>query len=85
MCAIVIVKRKVSRNRCTEQEFIQALVGSDTLLEVSKKTGQKLSTTIAKYKKLRHNNKNIPQFSEIKGDYDPKIVKVIKNLKKHYR
>lgn len=41
------------RIRCSEHDFLKAISSSETYQEVSLKTGQKLSTTISRYARLK--------------------------------
>jgi hypothetical protein len=62
------------RIRCSDTEFLQAITYSKTYEEVSKKTGQKLSTTISRYarmkNKLYEQNKTIPKLNNHKISQD---------------
>ena len=42
------------RTRCTDDDFLTAVYSSSTYVEVAQKTGQKLSTTMARYIRTRN-------------------------------
>ena len=67
------------RVRCSDTEFLEAITSSKTYEEVSQKTGQKLSTTISRYarmkKKLYEQNKTIPKLNNHKINQDHGKVK----------
>ena len=70
---------KNARVRCSDEKFLEAISSSKTYEEVSKKTGQKLSTTISRYArmkvKLYGQNKTIPKLNNQKISQDHKKVK----------
>lgn len=41
------------RIRCSDEQFLEAVFTSKTYSEISEKTGQKISTTAARYKKAK--------------------------------
>ena len=42
------------RTRCSDEDFLTAVYSSSTYIEVAQKTGQKLSTTMARYIRTRN-------------------------------
>ena len=70
---------KNTRIRCSDTEFLEAISSSKTYEEVSNKTGQKLSTTISRYarmkKKLFEQNTPIPKLNNQKISQDHSKVK----------
>lgn len=85
--ARVIVVKKTNRRRCTDSDFIQAINSSETYEEIAQKTGQKLSTTISRYKKLKRENILQPNvFIHSKKQHkkcDAQIIRIVKRLSKY--
>lgn len=49
----IIYKKKQSRVRCSDEDFLKAVYSSKTYKEISQKTGQKIASTIARYIRMK--------------------------------
>jgi len=49
----VVIDSVVNRIRCSDEQFLDAVWSSKTYAEISVKTGQKLSTTMARYARTK--------------------------------
>ena len=69
------------RVRCCDEVFLNAVYSSKTYAEVSEKTGQKLSTTISRYarmkKKFYENDKTLPNLTTNNNTKDHSQVKLL--------
>lgn len=87
--AKVVFTKKQKRIRCSDKKFMEAIMSSQTYEEISSKTGQKLSSTIARYSKLKkdmsHQNIMLPKIVRKKQNVNcvsiPRINKIMKKLK----
>lgn len=76
------------RIRCSDEKFLEAVYSSSTYAEISEKTGQKITTTIARYSRIKSliksKQKNLPimQRKKIKQNYDTNYISnIIQQLK----
>lgn len=44
---------KQNRIRCSDEKFLEAVFSSKTYAEISEKTGQKITTTMARYSRIK--------------------------------
>lgn len=51
--AEVTTVEKQTRVRCTDEQFLAAVYSSNTYAEIAEKTGQKLTTTMARYARVK--------------------------------
>lgn len=85
------MKRK-QRVRCSTNQFLNAVYSSKTYEEVSEKTGQKISSTIARYSRIKKDmlsqNIMLPKIVRRKQNINsvsiPRINKIMKKLKEHH-
>lgn len=79
------------RIRCSDKDFMDAVLTSKSYSEISKKTGQKIGTTIARYNKMRSayskSGIKMPPIERKKQTRNienaEKIVPIIKKLKQY--
>jgi len=84
--------KKPQRIRCSTDQFLNAVYSSKTYEEISEKTGQKISSTIARYSRIKKDmsNKNIalPKIFRKKQNVNSvsilRINKIIKKLKEYH-
>jgi len=91
--AEIIMIQKQKRVRCSNKEFLTAVYSSKTYAEIAEKTGQKLSSTIARYsrtKKLLSEqgvdipNIEQPRISKSRNKVDD-MIEIVKKLKEHHK
>jgi hypothetical protein len=81
------------RIRCSDEEFLQAVFTSKTYAEVSEKTGQKITSTMARYARtksaLAKKGIDIPSMQRAKPSRQinnvDKMVETVKKLKEIYK
>lgn len=80
------------RIRCSDEQFLEAVFTSKTYSEISEKTGQKISTTAARYKKakkaLAEQGIEIPSIERKKPRKNVNniqdMIKIVEKLKSRY-
>lgn len=90
--AEVIMTKKQQRIRCSDEKFLEAIYSSNAYAEIAEKTGQKLSSTMARYsrtkKLLKDRGIDIPQMQKNKShstaDSVDKMVEIVQRLKAHH-
>jgi hypothetical protein len=82
---------KMERNRCSDEKFLEAVYSSSTYAEIAEKTGQKISSTMARYaktkKKLAEYGIELPKMKRkqiIKSDSVEQMVSKAKLLQQYY-
>lgn len=53
MMDVMVTVEKQTRVRCSDEQFLEAVYSSNTYAEISEKTGQKLTTTMARYARVK--------------------------------
>ena len=51
--AEIVVSRKQTRVRCSDEKFLEAVYSSKTYAEIAEKTGQKVASTMARYARVK--------------------------------
>lgn len=79
------------RVRCSDDEFLEAVYSSKTYSEISEKTGQKVSTTMARYLRTKNtlskNGIEIPKMERKKPERTDMVASMVekaKLLQNHY-
>lgn len=83
---------KQTRNRCSDEQFLEAVFSSKTYAEISEKTGQKITSTMARYartkKALLQKGIDLPEMQrkkpEKKIDNIDNMVSIVNRLKAHH-
>lgn len=82
----------MQRKRCSDDMFLEAVYSSNTYLEISQKTGQKLSTTIARYARVKRSllerDGHLPKMQRkkiAKSNNLDKMVDKARLLQNHYQ
>lgn len=82
----------MQRKRCSDEDFLTAVYSSSNYYEISEKTGQKLSTTIARYARtkniLAERGIELPKMQRkkvVKINNIDKMVEKAKMLQSHYQ
>ena len=80
-----------NRKRCSDDEFLEAVYSSSTYAEISDKTGQKISTTMARYIRTRNalaeQGVHLPKMERkkpVRADNIEKMVAKARLLQDHY-
>lgn len=81
------------RIRCSDEEFLEAIFTSNTYAEISEKTGQKITSTMARYARtksaLAKKGIDIPSMQRAKPSRQinnvDKMVETVKKLKEIYK
>lgn len=92
MTEIIMIKKQ-KRIHCSDEKFLEAIFNSTTYEEISKKTGQKVASTIARYtrtkKVLAKKNIDIPKITRANYPKDANnvdnMIEIIKKLKEHHK
>jgi hypothetical protein len=80
------------RSRCSDEKFLEAVFSSKTYEEISLKTGQKLSTTVSRYHRIKKillkNNIELPSMARKRfipaKTKEEHLVSIITKLKNSY-
>jgi hypothetical protein len=51
--AEVVLLKKQSRVRCSDEDFLKSVFSSKTYAEIAEKTGQKVASTMARYARVK--------------------------------
>ena len=51
--AEIIMSKRQTRVRCSDQKFLEAVYSSKTYAEIAEKTGQKVASTMARYSRVK--------------------------------
>ena len=82
------MRKKQNRVRCDEEKFLKAVFSSTTYHEVAEKTGQKITSTIARYNRTKKilSEKGI-EFPVLKKQAQnmTHTVEIINRLKKYHK
>ena len=89
----IFFTKKQHRVRCSDEHFLKAVYASNTYKEIAEKTGQKLSSTIARYAKTKKTLADqgvfIPEMQREKSvkkiDNIDKMIKVVQRLEEHHK
>ena len=81
----------MQRHRCSDDDFLTAVYSSSTYAEISEKTGQKISTTMARYIRTRNllakRGIELPKMQRkrtTKSNSIERMVQKAKMLQEHY-
>lgn len=81
----------MTRKRCSDEKFLDAVYSSSNYIEIAEKTGQKISTTMARYVKtkkiLAEHGVILPKMQRktpVKTNNIEKMVEKAKILQKYY-
>lgn len=88
----ILMNENNYRIRCSDEQFLEAVFTSKTYSEISEKTGQKISTTAARYKKakkaLAEKGIEIPSIERKRPKKNindiENMIKIVKRLKSLY-
>ena len=80
------------RIHCSDDVFMQAVFSSKTYVEISEKTGQKITTTMARYARIKSalasKGIQIPKMNRKKPerqiDKSERLVQIYQRLKEHH-
>ena len=83
---------KKARIHCSDEKFMEAVFSSSTYVEIAEKTGQKITTTMARYArikaKLSARGIQMPKMERKKPekqiDKDSQLVEIYQRLKAHH-
>ena len=84
---------KKNRVHCSDEKFLEAVFSSSTYSEVADKTGQKITTTMARYLRVKETlarkGIEIPKMQRKKPqrniDKEAEIVEIVNRLKKYHQ
>jgi hypothetical protein len=84
---------KTKRVRCSDEKFLEAIFASKTYPEIAEKTGQKITTTMARYarikSKLAKKGIDIPVMERAKyvkkSNNIESMIETVKKLKEIYK
>lgn len=87
--AEVITNATQTRVRCSDEQFLAAVYSSNTYAEIAEKTGQKLTTTMARYSRakaaLASKGETIPPMQRAKppkrADVSTHLLEIVQKLK----
>jgi aromatic ring hydroxylase len=88
----VAANSKQTRNRCSDEDFLEAVFSSKTYAEIALKTGQKITSTMARYartkKLLLEKGITLPEMQrkkpQKKVDNIDNMVSIVQRLKAHH-
>ena len=80
------------RVHCSDEKFLEAVFSSSTYAEIADKTGQKITTTMARYLRVKDTlikrGIELPQMQRKKPerniDKEAEMVEIVKRLKAHH-
>ena len=80
------------RIHCSDEQFLEAVFSSSTYSEIAEKTGQKITTTMARYLRtkdaLKKRNIELPKMQRKKPersiDKESEMVEIVRRLKAHH-
>jgi len=80
------------RIHCSDEHFLEAVFSSSTYSEIAEKTGQKITTTMARYLRtkdaLAKRNIELPKMQRKKPersiDKESEMVEIVRRLKAHH-
>jgi hypothetical protein len=83
---------KTQRVRCSDEEFLEAVFSSRTYAEIAEKTGQKITTTMARYSRVKAalspRGIELPKMERKKPEHtvdrEQEMVDIVKRLKAHH-
>ncbi len=83
---------KTQRVRCSDEEFLEAVFSSRTYAEIAEKTGQKITTTMARYSRVKATLSprgiELPKMERKKPEHtvdrEQEMVDIVKRLKAHH-
>ena len=83
---------KTQRVRCSDEEFLEAVFSSRTYAEIAEKTGQKITTTMARYSRVKATLSprgiELPKMERKKPEHtvdrQQEMVDIVKRLKAHH-
>lgn len=83
---------KKTRVRCSDEKFLEAIYSSNTYAEIAQKTGQKITTTMARYIRVKatlaKNGIELPKMERKKPernvDKEAEMVQIVQRLKAHH-
>ena len=86
-------KNKQTRKRCSDELFLEAVFSSKTYAEIAEKTGQKITSTMARYartkKVLSARGIDLPEMERKKPvkkvDNVENMLAVVARLKEHHK
>ena len=83
---------KTQRVRCSDEQFLEAVFSSRTYAEIAEKTGQKSTTTMARYSRVKATlapkGIELPKMERKKPEHtvdrEAEMVEIVKRLKSHH-
>tara|TARA_B100002019_G_scaffold120902_1_gene103839 strand:+ start:392 stop:661 length:270 start_codon:yes stop_codon:yes gene_type:complete len=83
---------KTQRVRCSDEQFLEAVFSSRTYAEIAEKTGQKITTTMARYSRVKATLSprgiELPKMERKKPEHtvdrEQEMVDIVKRLKAHH-
>lgn len=80
------------RIHCSDEQFLEAVFSSSTYSEIAEKTGQKITTTMARYLRIKDalakRNIELPKMQRKKPersiDKESEMVEIVRRLKAHH-
>lgn len=83
---------KKTRVRCSDEIFLEAIYSSSTYAEIAQKTGQKITTTMARYIRVKatlaKNGIELPKMERKKPerniDKEAEMIQIVQRLKAHH-
>ena len=83
---------KTTRVRCSDEKFLEAIFSSKTYSEIAEKTGQKITTTMARYARVKaallKQEIELPKMERKKPvrsvDKEQNMIDIVKRLKAHH-
>ena len=83
---------KTQRVRCSDEQFLEAVFSSRTYAEIAEKTGQKITTTMARYSRVKATLSprgiELPKMERKKPEHtvdrQQEMVDIVKRLKAHH-
>jgi hypothetical protein len=87
-----LIMAEKQRIHCSDEQFLQAVFSSSTYCEIAEKTGQKITTTMARYLRaketLAKNGIELPKMERKKPerniDKESEMVEIVRRLKAHH-
>ena len=85
------MKKKQTRVRCSEKKFLEAVYSSATYEEIAEKTGQQITSTIARYKRVKKDFSekgliipSIKKKNSIEKGHNKDMSAIISKLRQHH-
>ena len=81
-----------TRVRCSDEQFLEAVFSSNTYAEIAEKTGQKITTTMARYLRAKNDLSqkgiDLPKMQRKKSekitDKPSHMAEIVQRLKAHH-